>query len=178
MLYQFSHPVTWRQVCFTAHTGHRCALSHLGYRCDHQRLHASPGVVALLLREPRVNDVDDPINGQRGFCDVGCQDNLTHTQSSRSISHTPKKKRLSTVQTVAQDDQSCFPRLQQPSVRTSSVAHFNQKSQVRSSTTTSLAFVFLYFVHFVVPKGVSPMGNSGRFPQGKPAATVTLPHPN
>ena len=33
-------------------------------------------------------------------------------------------------------------------------------------------FLFLFcFVHFVVPMGISPMGNSGRFPQGKPAAT-------
>ena len=32
-------------------------------------------------------------------------------------------------------------------------------------------FVFLYIVHFVVPMGISPMRNSGRFPQGKPAAT-------
>ena len=30
---------------------------------------------------------------------------------------------------------------------------------------------FLHFVHFVVPMGISPMGNLGRFPQGKPAAT-------
>ena len=31
--------------------------------------------------------------------------------------------------------------------------------------------IFLCFVHFVVPVGISPMGNSGRSPQGKPAAT-------
>ena len=30
---------------------------------------------------------------------------------------------------------------------------------------------FLYSVHFVVPVGISPVGNSGRFPQEKPAAT-------
>ena len=29
----------------------------------------------------------------------------------------------------------------------------------------------LYYVHFVVPMGIYPMGNSCRFPQGKPAAT-------
>ena len=38
-------------------------------------------------------------------------------------------------------------------------------------------FVF-FFVHFVVPMRISPMGKSGRFPQGKPAATVALPNPN
>ena len=31
-------------------------------------------------------------------------------------------------------------------------------------------FRSLYFVHLVVPIGISPMGNSDRFPQGKPAA--------
>ena len=31
--------------------------------------------------------------------------------------------------------------------------------------------IFLYFVHFVAPMGISPKGNPGRFPQGKPAAT-------
>ena len=47
-------------------------LSHLGYRCHHQRLHASSCIVALLLGKARVNDIDDPINCQRGFCNVGC----------------------------------------------------------------------------------------------------------
>ena len=32
-------------------------------------------------------------------------------------------------------------------------------------------FCILYFLHFAVPMGISPMGNSGRFPEGKPAAT-------
>ena len=32
-------------------------------------------------------------------------------------------------------------------------------------------FDILYFIHFVVPVGISSMGNSGLFPQGKPAAT-------
>ena len=31
--------------------------------------------------------------------------------------------------------------------------------------------LYLYFVHYVVPMGVYHMGNSGRFPQGKPATT-------
>ena len=30
---------------------------------------------------------------------------------------------------------------------------------------------FSYFLHFVVPMGISPMGNLGLFPQGKPPAT-------
>ena len=30
--------------------------------------------------------------------------------------------------------------------------------------------VLLYFLHFVVPMGIVHMGNSGRFPHGKPAA--------
>ena len=38
--------------------------------------------------------------------------------------------------------------------------------------------IILYFVHIVVPMGISPMGNLGRLPQEKPAATVTLPNPN
>ena len=33
----------------------------------------------------------------------------------------------------------------------------------------------LYFVNFVVPLRISPRGNSGRFPRGKPSATVALP---
>ena len=38
--------------------------------------------------------------------------------------------------------------------------------------TVGMSYLFiLYFVHFVVPMGSSPMGNSGRFPQGNPAAT-------
>ena len=33
-------------------------------------------------------------------------------------------------------------------------------------------FSFLFIcLHFVVPVGISPMGNSGRFPEGKAAAT-------
>ena len=31
--------------------------------------------------------------------------------------------------------------------------------------------VFCIFVHFVVPMGISPMGNLGRIQQEKPAAT-------
>ena len=31
--------------------------------------------------------------------------------------------------------------------------------------------LFFLFLHFVVPMGISRMGNSGRFPQGKPDAT-------
>ena len=31
--------------------------------------------------------------------------------------------------------------------------------------------IFFYFIHFVVPMGISPMGNLGLFPQGMPAAT-------
>ena len=34
-------------------------------------------------------------------------------------------------------------------------------------------FLLLYFVHFVVPMGISPMGNWGRVPQGKLAAAVS-----
>ena len=34
--------------------------------------------------------------------------------------------------------------------------------------------IFWYFVHFVVPMGISPMGNLGRFPEGKPAVTESL----
>ena len=34
-----------------------------------------------------------------------------------------------------------------------------------------LYFVFCIFYIFVVLMGISPMGNSGRFPQGNPAAT-------
>ena len=38
--------------------------------------------------------------------------------------------------------------------------------------------LFFVFLHFVVPMGISPMENVGRFPQGKPAPTVALPNPN
>ena len=34
-----------------------------------------------------------------------------------------------------------------------------------------LLTVFRILYHFVVPMGISPMGNSGGFPEGKPAAT-------
>ena len=32
-------------------------------------------------------------------------------------------------------------------------------------------FLWVEFVHFVVPMGIYSLGNSGRFPSGKPAAT-------
>ena len=44
--------------------------------------------------------------------------------------------------------------------------------------TCIVIFCCVCFVHFVVPMGISPMGNLGCFPQGKPAATVVLPNPN
>ena len=46
-----------------------------------------------------------------------------------------------------------------------------QESQVRSWLFRGAALCFLYFVHFVVPMGISSMRNLGCFPQGKPAAT-------
>ena len=39
---------------------------------------------------------------------------------------------------------------------------------ISSSSSSSIAF---FKIHFVVPMGISHMENSGRFPQGKPAAT-------
>ena len=40
-------------------------------------------------------------------------------------------------------------------------------------------FYILFFVHFVVPLGISPMGNSGRFPPRKASCNrVALPNPN
>ena len=45
------------------------------------------------------------------------------------------------------------------------------KSRVLSSSSSSIHFCILYFAHFVVPMEISPMGNLGYFPQGKPAAT-------
>ena len=41
-----------------------------------------------------------------------------------------------------------------------------------------LRYLFCIFVHFVVPMGFFPMGNSGSFPQEKQAATVALTNPN
>ena len=37
-------------------------------------------------------------------------------------------------------------------------------------------FLSFFFVQLYCPIGISPMGNSDRFPQEKPAATVTLPN--
>ena len=41
---------------------------------------------------------------------------------------------------------------------------------------TILHIISWVFVHFVVPLGIFPIGNLGRFPQGKPDATVALPN--
>jgi hypothetical protein len=49
---------------------------YLRNRCDNKRLHACPGVVTLLFAKPRINDVNNPIYGQRSFGDIGCQDDL------------------------------------------------------------------------------------------------------
>lgn len=38
---------------------------------DHEGLHAGAGAVALLLAEPRVQNIDDPVDGHRRLCDVG-----------------------------------------------------------------------------------------------------------
>lgn len=46
-------------------------MSYPGAGRDDERLHAGAGVVALLLAEAGVDDVDDAVYGQRGFCDVG-----------------------------------------------------------------------------------------------------------
>ena len=35
-----------------------------------------------------------------------------------------------------------------------------------------------FFLHFVVPMGIFPMGNSVLFSHGKPAARVALPNHN
>ena len=49
----------------------------------------------------------------------------------------------------------------------------------RLSSSGAVVFLFVgIFVHLVVPMQISPMGNLGRFPQEKPAATVALPNPN
>ena len=45
------------------------------------------------------------------------------------------------------------------------------KSQNNVNAIMTYVFCMLCFVHFVVPTGISPMGNSGCFPQRKPAAT-------
>lgn len=39
-------------------------------RRDNERLHAGAGVVTLLFAEAGVDDIDDAVNGQGGFCDV------------------------------------------------------------------------------------------------------------
>ena len=39
-------------------------------------------------------------------------------------------------------------------------------------------YLFTCELHFIVPMGIFPMVNLGRFPPGKPAATVALPNPN
>ena len=44
-------------------------------------------------------------------------------------------------------------------------------SKLPQSSTVECGWVFLYFVHLVVPMGISPMGNSGRFTEGQPATT-------
>jgi len=44
--------------------------------CYDERLHAGPGVVAVLLTEARVNHVLDPVNRQWRLRNVGRQDNL------------------------------------------------------------------------------------------------------
>ena len=53
---------------------------------------------------------------------------------------------------------------------------YNYKKQFFYPTESTLEQTCLCICIFVfcVPMGISPMGNSGRFPQGKPAATLQL----
>jgi len=51
-------------------------------RADEQRLDSDPGVVDLLLEESRVDDVDDSVDGEGGFGDVGGDDDLPSWSSS------------------------------------------------------------------------------------------------
>ena len=50
------------------------------------------------------------------------------------------------------------------------IIFFTENDCVWKSLTKSLGILYLYFVHFIL-MGISPMGNSGCFTQGKPAAT-------
>mmetsp|Transcript_6507 Transcript_6507/g.18711 ORF Transcript_6507/g.18711 Transcript_6507/m.18711 type:complete len:883 (-) Transcript_6507:1046-3694(-) len=64
-----------------------CAASSLQRRSsadrrDLQAEHARPRVVAVLLAEPRINDVPDAVDGQGRLCDVGGQHNLARVRRS------------------------------------------------------------------------------------------------
>jgi len=49
------------------------------YRRDHQRFHSCPGIVTLLLAEPRVNDVNNTINCDGGLGDVCGDDHFSRS---------------------------------------------------------------------------------------------------
>jgi hypothetical protein len=54
----------------------------LGNGRDNEALHARLGVVALLLAEPRVDDVLDAVDGERCLCNVGGQHALARPLGS------------------------------------------------------------------------------------------------
>lgn len=51
---------------------------------DGERLHACPGVVALLLAEPWVQHINDAFDGERGFCNVCRHNHLSERTESAS----------------------------------------------------------------------------------------------
>eukprot|EP00162_Nutomonas_longa_P013791 comp21710_c0_seq1/m.48328 comp21710_c0_seq1/g.48328 ORF comp21710_c0_seq1/g.48328 comp21710_c0_seq1/m.48328 type:complete len:398 (-) comp21710_c0_seq1:968-2161(-) len=51
----------------------RCSLGDWGHN---QRIHAVLGIVHVLLGEPRVDDIVDAVDGERGLGDVGCKNHL------------------------------------------------------------------------------------------------------
>lgn len=65
-------------------------LSYPGARRDDERLHARSGVVALLLAEAGVDDVDYAVDGQRRFCDVGGHHHLGEDTETGSDALRPR----------------------------------------------------------------------------------------
>lgn len=58
------------------------SLPYPGDGRHQQRLDPDARIVDLLLREPGVDHINDPVDGQRGLCNVGRDDDLAPSGAS------------------------------------------------------------------------------------------------
>lgn len=86
--------------------------SYPGAGCYDEGLHAGAGVVTLLFAESGVNDVDDAIYGEGGFCYIGSHHHLglierEHTVPSDKVSKQRSNKAGGRLSPVKQREQRC-----------------------------------------------------------------------
>lgn len=72
--------------------------------CDGERLHACPGVVALLLAESWVQHINDAFDGERGFCNVCCHNHLSERTESPSDQLTRHLRKFNAMRDRAKGD--------------------------------------------------------------------------